>query len=138
MTKINDFPIKGAHVIVDSAVSYWRSPIMEGTSPDVFRRGTVLLPIVEFAVSGGHGAIRVVFRDENRTAVGDSIIREIQGRGRIKVASTAGFEDMGMYAAYRTGGKKPWTSEVIEGPSPDASSTEFKKLFEMNLSTATR
>lgn len=136
--KTNDFPIKGAHLILDSVGTYWRAPIVEGPSPDLFRRGTELLPVVEFAVGGGYGAIRVVFHDENQKAVGDSITREIQGRGRVKVASTAGFEDVGMFAAYRTGDKKPWTIEVLEGPSADAPSTDFKKLFEMNLSTENR
>ena len=136
--KANDFPIKGSRVTVTSSESYWRVPIVDGPTPDVFRRGTVLLPVIEIAVSGGSGAIRVVFRDENRKTMGDSITRTVQGSDVIKIVATAGFEDMGMYAAYRTGGNKPWTAEVLEGPSSDAPSAEFTKLFEMELSSAIR
>lgn len=136
--KANDFPIKGSRVTVASAASYWRIPIVDGPTPDVFRRGTVLLPVVEIAVAGGSGAIRVVFRDESRNTMGDSITRSVKGQDLLKIIATAGFEDMGMYAAYRTGGNKPWTIEVLEGPSEDAPSAAFKKLFEMELSTAIR
>lgn len=136
--KANDFPIKGSNLTVTSSESYWRVPIMDGPTPDVFRRGTELLPVIEIAVSGGSGAIRAVFRDENRKTMGDLITRTVGGKDLLKIVATAGFEDMGMYAAYRTGGNKPWTVEVLEGPSADAPSAEFKKLFEMELSTAIR
>lgn len=134
----NDFPIKGSRLTITAAESYWRVPIVDGPTPDVFRRGTELLPVVEIAVSGGSGAIRVVFRDENRKIMGDSITRSVGGKDLLKFVATAGFEDMGMYAAYRTGGNKPWIVEVLEGPSADASSAEFQKFFEMELSTAIR
>jgi hypothetical protein len=134
--KANDYPIKGARLVVDTAASYWRAPIVDGPTPDVFRRGTELLPVVEIAVSSGTGAIRVVFRNESRGTVGDSITRAASGKDLLKIVATAGFDDMGMYAAYRTGGDKPWTIEVLEGPSVDAPSAEFKRLFEMELSTA--
>jgi len=136
--KANDFPMKGSRLTVTSAESYWRVPIVDGPAPDVFRRGTELLPVVEIAVSGGSGAIRVVFRDESRKTMGDSISHSVGGKDLLKFVATAGFEDMGMYAAYRTGGNKPWIVEVLEGPSEDASSAEFQKLFEMEISTAIR
>lgn len=133
-----DFPIKGVRLVVDAAKSYWRAPVESGSSTEVVRRGTVLLPVAELSVGSGSGAVRVVFRDESRRTVGDSITRAIEGRGVVKIAATAGFEDIGMYAAYRTAGDKPWTIEVLEGPSSDAPSADFKKLFEFNISTATR
>lgn len=136
--KANDFPIKGSRLTVTSAESYWRVPVVDGPTADVFRRGTELLPVVEIAVSGGSGAIRVVFRDESRRTMGDSITRSVEGKDLLKIVATAGFEDMGMYAAYRTGGNKPWIVEVLEGSSADAPSAEFQKLFEMELSTAIR
>jgi hypothetical protein len=54
------------------------------------------------------------------------------------VAATAGFEDVGMHAAYRTGQSEPWSVQVYEAPSEDTPGPAFKKLFEMNVSTDLR
>jgi hypothetical protein len=43
-----------------------------------------------------------------------------------------------MHAAYRTGGSKPWTIEVFEAPSETTPGKDFKRLFEMNISTDRR
>lgn len=134
----NDFPIKGEKIVIQFAESYWRPPITEGPDRDVFRRDSQLLPIVEFSIKGGPAAIKVVFRDENQQIIGDAITRAVQSDGIVKIAGTAGFDDMGMYAAYRTGGNKPWTIEVLEADSAESDSTEFNKVFEMDISTALR
>ncbi len=134
----NDFPIKGEKIVIQSAESYWRPPITEGPDRDIFRRDSQLLPVVEFSIKGGPAAIKVVFRDENQQIIGDAITRAVQSDGIVKIAGTAGFDDMGMYAAYRTGGNKPWTIEVLEADSAESDSTEFNKVFEMDISTALR
>ena len=54
------------------------------------------------------------------------------------LAATAGFEDIGMHAAYRTGQSKSWSVEVREAPSEDSPVQDFKKLFEMSISTDRR
>jgi hypothetical protein len=136
--KANDFPIKGSHLIITSATSYWRTPIMEGPAPDTFRRGTQLLPVVELAVTGGPAALRILFRNEERAVIGDAVTRSVREAATLKIAATAGFDDLGMHAAYRTGESKPWTIEVYEAPSEDTAGTAFKKLFEMNISTDRR
>lgn len=129
-----DFPFQGAKLTVKSAVNYWRPPITEGPETDVFRRDTQLLPVVELDISGGPGVIRVLFRNDERTIVGDAVTRSVQRDGLIKIAATAGFDDLGMHAAYRTGESKPWTIEVYE----DTGSEDFSMLFEMNISTDRR
>lgn len=129
-----DFPIQGAKLTVKSAVNYWRPPITEGPETDVFRRDTQLLPVVELDISGGPGAIRVLFRNDERTIVGDAVTRTVQKDGLLKIAATAGFDDLGMHAAYRTGESKAWTIEVYE----DAGAEDFRLLFEMNISTDRR
>jgi hypothetical protein len=136
--KSNDFPIEGRHFVVKSASNYWRVPITEGPGADTARRGTRLLPVLKAAVSGGPAAIRVLFRNEDRAVVGDVVTREVQGDELLKIAATAGFDDVGMHAAYRTGGSKPWTIEVYEAPSVDSPSKDFRKLFEMNVTTDRR
>ncbi len=133
-----DFPIKGGHVTITSALSYWRAPIREGPDADTFRRGTVLLPVLELGVNGGPAAIRVLFRNEDQTVIGDAVTRSVAGADRLTVAATAGFDDLGMHAAYRTGESKPWTIEVYEARTEDASGKNFEKLFEMNISTDRR
>lgn len=136
--RINDFPIKGSMVEVASAESYWRAPITDGASPEIVRRGTALIPVLELRISGGTGAIRVLFRDENRTVVGDAVTRAVRGAGELVIPATAGFDDFGMHAAYRTGGSKPWTIEVYEAAAETAPGEDFKRLFEMNISTDRR
>lgn len=136
--KANDFPIKGQLVTILSADSYWRAPIMEGKNMETVRRGTQLLPVVDITSRGGPAAIRIFFRNSDREVVGDAVNRSIQSGTTLRVAATAGFEDIGMHAAYRTGQSKPWTIEVYEAPAENSPGREFKKLFEMNISTNRR
>lgn len=132
------FPVKGTLVVVKGATSYWRAPILDSATPDVVRRGTVIIPVVEVSTTSGNGAMRAVFRDEARKTIGDSITHEVRGAGVVKFVSTAGFEDSGMHSAYRAGGGRPWTVEILEAPSTESPSTEFRRLFQINLSTETR
>lgn len=136
--KSTDFPIKGASVTITGAATYWRSPIVDGPDADTFRRGTELLPVLELKTSGGPATIRIFFRDEEGATVGDAMTRRIEGEGVVKIAATAGFDDPGMHAAYRTGESKPWTVQVLEVTSGDASDGKSRKLFEMNVSTDRR
>jgi hypothetical protein len=133
-----DFPIKGEMITVGSATSHWRPPVSEGSETDTFRRGTELLPVLVLKVADGRGAIRVLFRNEEREVIGDAVTRTIQGAGTLEIPATAGFDDIGMHAAYRTGGSKPWTIEVFEAASETASGRDFKRLFEINISTDRR
>jgi hypothetical protein len=133
-----DFPIEGSRITVEEAQNYWRAPITTGPHPDAFRRGTSLLPVLEMEIEGGSGAVRIFFRDDLGEIVGDAISRRIDGAASLKIPATAGFDDIGMHAAYRTGQSKPWTVEVLEGPSVGAPSSEFKRLFKMPLSTYRR
>lgn len=132
------FPVQGKYVIVESAKTYWREPLMEGKAQDTFRRGTALLPVVELSTGAGSGGLRVVFRNNDGESVGDIVTRSVRGGQRVEIPATAGFDDVGMHAAYRTRETNPWVVEVYEAPSVDALATEFKWLFKMNISTDRR
>lgn len=134
----NDFPIAGKHVSIGSAETYWRPPVAEGANKDTFRRGTQLLPVLDLNVNGGPGAVRVFFRDENGEVVGDSVTHSVQAGMKLQIPSTAGFDDPGMYAAYRTGQLKPWTVQVFEAAPDENQGRDFKKLFEMQISAESR
>jgi len=54
------------------------------------------------------------------------------------VPATAGFEDSGMYAAYRIGTVPPWSVEVHEAAATGGAKEAFTRLFEMNLSASRR
>lgn len=136
--KSNDFPIKGKLATIQSAETYWRPPVTEGKNAETFRRGTQLLPVVNLTASGGPAVIRVFFRDSDGQLIGDAVTRNVQTGGSIQVAATAGFADVGMHAAYRTGQSKPWTIEVYEAPTENTPGKEFEKLFEMIISTDRR
>ena len=132
--KANDFPIRGSHITIHSAVSFWRAP----KAADTARRGTQLVPVVDLMSSGGPAAIRVFFRNSDGDVIGDAVTRFLQAGGKLQVAATAGFDDVGMHAAYRTGDNKAWTIEVLEAATENAPGPEFRKLFEMNISTDRR
>lgn len=136
--KSTDFPIKGSLMTIASADSYWREPITDGPSPETVRRGTQLLPVIELKVSEGSGAVRVLFRNDERNLEGDAVTRTVRGPGTLVIPATAGFDELGMFAAYRAGGSKPWTIEVYEAASETATGRDFKKLFEIDISTERR
>lgn len=137
-TDVNDFPVKGSHLSITSATSYWRAPITDGPEPDTFRRETQLLPVLEIGVSGGPAVLRILFRNDEREVIGDAVTRAVRSCGTLKIPATAGFDEIGMHAAYRTGGTKPWTIEVYEAPSSETAGKDFRKLFEMNISSDRR
>ena len=134
LVKANDFPIRGSHLTIASADGFWRAP----ETADTVRRGTQLIPVVDLTTSGGPAAIRVFFRNSDGDVIGDAVTRFIKSDGKLQVAATAGFDDVGMHAAYRTGDNKPWTIEVLEAATENAPGPEFRKLFEMDVSTDRR
>ena len=125
--KVGDFPVKGRHITILSADTFWRAPIMEGKNVETFRRGTQLLPVVTLAASGGPAAVRLFFRNEDGLVMGDAVTRTIQSGAPLEIAATAGFEDVGMHAAYRTGQSKPWTIEVFEAPAATSPISGFQE-----------
>lgn len=132
------FPISGKHVTVRAAKTYWRDVVQSGPQADVVRRGTRMIPVLELSCTGGPGFLRILFRDENGDSVGDTITRQVTAGGNFTIASTAGFNDVGMHAAYRTGEGKPWKLEVYEGGEANVSGDGFIKLFEMDIATERR
>ncbi len=132
--KANDFPIRGSFITINSADSFWRTP----KAADTARRGTQLVPVVDLRSTGGPAAIRVFFRNSDGDVIGDAVTRYLQPGAKLEIAATAGFDDVGMHAAYRTGQNKAWTIEVLEAATENAPGPEFRKLFEMNISTDRR
>lgn len=131
------FPIKGSHVRISDANSYWREPVRTGPDAETVRRGTLLIPVLTLEVEGGPCAIRAFFRDDKGEFVGDGVTRAA-GSGKFEIAATAGLDDLGAHAAYRTGETKPWKIEIFEAPSVDSSRQEFRKLLELTISTDRR
>jgi hypothetical protein len=137
-SKVPKFPLKGQHVAIESAKTYWRDVVTRGPDADIVRRGTRLLPVLDLNCSGGDGVLRVLFRDEFGDSVGDIITRQISAGEKVSIASTAGFNDAGMHAAYRTGETKVWRIEVYEGSAGNSLGNDFVKLFEIDISTERR
>ncbi len=127
--KANDFPIKGQHIQIAAAETYWRVP----KTSDTVRRGTAFIPVVRLTTGEGGAAIRVFFRNPEKESIGDAVTRSVQGGQTLEISATAGFEDDGMFAAYRTGQSKPWIIDVYEAPSVNSANNAYKKLFEMNV-----
>ena len=130
-----DFPIKGSHVEIKSASTYWRAPAIGGSTPDVVRRGTAFLPVIKLQMGMGSGMLRAVFRDQDGVLIGDVQVRSVNAEQWIEIPATAGFEDGGMYAAYRAGEGKPWSVRISEAAANTTAVAEFKVIFETNIST---
>jgi len=129
------FPVKGERITIEAAQSFWRAPVV---GSDTFRRGTELLPVASITTRGGPAALRVFFRDSAGQVVGDAVNHSVGGAGTFEVAATAGFEESWMHDTYRTARDKPWTIELLEGPSQAAPAGDFKTLLEMKISPERR
>lgn len=134
----SSFPIKGKLFTIAAADTYWRAPVSDGAMSEIVRRGTALVPVVSFKVSGGPAAVRLIFRDSDGKVTGDVVTRPVKEGSELEVPGTAGFDEIGMHAAYRTGQTKPWTVEFHEAASANSPSKDFKKIFEMRISIARR
>ncbi len=130
-----DFPVSGKIVEITEARTYWREPVTTGENADVVRRGTQLIPVLKLNLSSKSGAIRVFFRNEEDLLMGDGITRTVKGNTEVAVAATAGFEDVGMHTAYRTGDSKRWVVQVFEAPDATSPREKFRKVLEMDIST---
>jgi len=130
-----DFPVSGEIVEITAAETYWREPVTTGDNADVVRRDTKLIPVLKLNLSAKSGVIRVFFRNGEGLVVGDGITRAVKGAAEVAVAATAGFEDVGMHTAYRTGDGKRWIVQVFEGPSATAPREKFRKVLETEIST---
>ncbi|QTN33799.1 hypothetical protein HZ994_16260 [Akkermansiaceae bacterium] len=138
ITEKTDFPVSGKLVEIRSGSTYWRKPITTGGNADTVRRGTALIPVIKISTSAKSGTIRIFFRDADGIVIGDAINRDVTGDQDFVIPATAGFEDIGMHAAYRTGEQEPWTVQVFEGPSRSADREDFRKILEMQVSTDIR
>lgn len=133
-----EYPVKGSHVTVTGVVSYWRAPITTGDKPEIVRRGVVLIPVVEITLSGGPGAVRILFNSEHGKKAGDPITRTINGATTLVIPATDGFEDISMHAAYRTESTNPWMVEIAEAPSENSPGSQFKTLLKAPISPEKR
>lgn len=126
-----DFPVKGGILQVQAGTTFWRTP---RSGIDVVRRGTQLIPVARLQFGSGSGQIRVIFADADGKTVGDAFTLSVKDNEIHEFAATAGFDDIGMYASYRTGGSKPWTVRVFEAPAGNSRNPDFRKLVEMDIS----
>lgn len=141
VVEMPDYPLKGEHAVISNGETYWREPVRDGPSRDVARREVAMIPVLELTLDSGKssaGALRVIFRNAEGEAVGDSITRSFAGgrfdaSGDAKIAfpATDGFLEEGTFNGYRTRTGKPWMVEVLEGPSSDSPAGSFKKLADV-------
>lgn len=133
-----DYPVKGQMIEIKSATTYWREPVTTGENADVVKRGTSLIPVLKLTLHSKPCAIRILFRSEDGTVIGDAITRTVSGDTELTIPATAGFDDIGMHAAYRTGGSDPWLVQILEGPDRAASREKFKTVLETEISSDMR
>ena len=133
-----DFPVKGEHITLDSAETYWREPVRTGEARDFARREVSLIPVLDLTLDPDgttNGTLLVIFRNSEGQPVGDSIRRsfangrfDASGNATIAFPATDGYITDGDFNAYRSGKGDSWMAEVFEGPSVDAPADKFKPL----------
>ncbi len=132
-----DYPVKGKLIRILNADTYWREPIRSGPNAETVRRETQLIPVLRLELEGGPCAIRAFFRDDKGEFIGDGVTVSAS-TGSLEIAATAGFDDLGTYAAYRTGEIRSWKIEIFEAPSVDSSRQDFTKILEIPISNDRR
>lgn len=136
-----EFPAEGSFVVIEKAETYWRSPVRDGASPDVARREVEFIPVLSVEIADSEsGVLRAIFRNEQGEFVGDSISKNFangvfdqNSDGTVEFPATDGFANAGEYNGYRVGSDR-WTVELFEGPSANASGSDFKLLFTAPIS----
>ncbi len=141
--RMPDFPVEGQHAVLETAETYWREPVREGPNRDTARREVAMIPVLDLTLDSENsslGALRVIFRDDSGAPLGDSITRsfvsgrfDASGEARISFPATDGFLDTGTFNGYRTRKGRPWTVDVMEGPTVDAPASSFRKLAEIPI-----
>lgn len=141
MVDMPDFPVSGQHATLSEAETYWREPVRDGPSRDVAKREVVMIPVLDLSLESGkssQGALRIIFRNNEGTPIGDPITRsfsgghfDASGNAKISFPSTNGFTDKGTFNGYRTRTGRPWMADVMEGPSVDAPAGSFKLLVQI-------
>lgn len=134
-------PAAGQHATVSAIDTFWRTPIADGENRDPVRLGVRFIPVIEVTLAeGSSGVIRVLFRNRDGLVMGDSITRAFKngtftssGTATAEFPATDGFEQDAQINAYQVG-SNPWTFQVLEGPSADASGSDFKPLLEGPIS----
>ena len=129
----DDFPIKGLHIEVSAADTYWRKPVLEGDQADTVRPGTLLIPVLETKLSGS-GNVRILFRNNEGSVVGDPVALDLAGDQDFAAACTMGLKLSGDFAAQRTGNAELWSVDFLEAPSGASGAEDFKLLFQMKIS----
>ena len=136
-----EFPSKGDYITIENAETYWRVPIRDGALPDVARSEVEFIPVLKITIDDSEaGVLRAIFRNEQGDFVGDSIsqpfangVFDNNANLATEFPATDGFMNSGEFNGYRVGDDR-WTVEVFEGPSADASGSEFKLLFTAPIS----
>ena len=133
---IEDFPIKGEDVTIETVETWWRKPVRSGDKTDV---GVVidsnLIPCARIKLSeGGSTTLQVSFRDGDQNLIGDTInLSVVNGKfssddsDEIVVHSTSGFNNPSRIHAYANEDFAPWSLTIIESHDIDSDSDPLVK-----------
>ncbi|MGY8657666.1 MAG: hypothetical protein ACKVKH_03450 [Verrucomicrobiales bacterium] len=139
---IEDFPIKGEDVTIETVETWWRKPVRSGDKTDV---GVVidsnLIPCARIKLSeGGSTTLQVSFRDGDQNLIGDTInLSVVNGKfsrndsddsddsDEIVVHSTSGFNNPSRIHAYANEDFAPWSLVIIESHDIDSDSDPLVK-----------
>jgi hypothetical protein len=120
---IEDFPIKGEKITIETVETWWREPVREGDDPDV---GVVidakLIPCAKIKlVASGSASLQVSFRDGEDKLIGDTMNLTVEdgkfgqsGSDEIDVHATSGFRNPARFNAYVNADIAAWSVVIVE------------------------
>lgn len=133
---IEDFPIKGEHVTVETVETWWRKPVRSGDNADIgVVIGANLIPCARIKLSEGSSTtLQVTFRDGEQNLIGDTINLSVangkfasNGNDEIIVNSTSGFNNPSRLNAYANEDIAPWSVAIVENNSGGSDSEPLVK-----------
>lgn len=141
-----DFPVAGELGLasIGNATTYWQEP-----DPEIHRgvkANVHLIPLAQITLGSASksGALRIFFKDDKDSYVGDPISLSFtdgkfaDGSSEIVIHATGGFRDEGDHAAYLTEQVDKWHLIIKEGSDRNAPGSSFKDVLTIPISNARR
>ncbi len=133
------FPIEGKYITISDFKTFWKNP--EGMTG--IKLGAQIIPAASITLAednSGSGALRVYFRNAEKTSVGDPITIYFSngefnnGDKNIEITATDGFHQAGDFNAYALDRALAWRIEILEAPTQNSSGSEFEPIINTMIS----
>lgn len=135
-----DMPQKGTYATLTELSTFWVTPDKNSG----VNLNAVIVPALSLTLdpdTSESGALRLYFRNADKSAIGDTITLEFSGgkftsngSSTIEVSASDGFHQEGKFREYQIDTGVPWRVIILEAPSTESPGSEFKALLDAPVS----